>query len=91
MAALLSGLFGRLGKSSEVRIASDTSYSEISDFPSVLIGGFSNRWAVKTMSQMPFAFEERNFVRLIQERDGDKRSWKLLNWALMEKRMKTLR
>jgi hypothetical protein len=76
-ASLLSGLFGSLGKPTEFRISTETSYSELSDSPSVLLGGFSNRWTERTLARMPYVFVERDSMRFIQEQIGSKRSWTL--------------
>jgi hypothetical protein len=76
-ASLLSALFGSLGKTTEFRISTETSYSELSDSPTILLGAFSNRWTERTMSRMPYVFAERNSVRFIQEQRGEKRSWML--------------
>jgi hypothetical protein len=74
-ASLLSALFGSLGKTTQFRISTETSYSELSDSPSILLGAFSNRWTERTMSRTPYVFVERNSVRFIQEQTGEKRSW----------------
>ncbi|WP_213807140.1 hypothetical protein [Granulicella sp. dw_53] len=76
-ASLLSALFGSLGKTTEFRISTETSYSELSDSPSVLIGAFSNRWTERTLMRMPYVFVERDSVRFVQEQTGSKRSWTL--------------
>ena len=75
LAVLLSALFGRLGKSSEFRLSEDTSYSEISDAPTVLIGAFTNRWTLQSVSHEPFIFVQKGPDRLIEERDGQHRQW----------------
>lgn len=75
LAASLSALFGRLGKSSELRLSDDTSYSEISDEPTVLIGAFTNRWTLQSVSQEPFFFTQKGAERFIEERDGKHRQW----------------
>lgn len=75
LAVLLSALFGRLGKPSEFRLSDQTSYSEISDAPTVLIGAFTNRWTLQSVSQAPFVFAQNGPDRIIQERDGRRRQW----------------
>lgn len=74
-ATLLSALFGRLGKADEFRIAPETSYAELSDTPTVLIGAFTNRWTLETMNSMPFGFREINSIFVIEEHAGQKRTW----------------
>ena len=75
LAALLSALFGRLGKPSELRLSDGTSYGEISDEPTVLIGAFTNRWTLQIISREPFFFTQKGPERLIEERDGKHREW----------------
>jgi hypothetical protein len=75
LAVLLSALFGRLGKASQFRLSEDTSYSEISDAPTVLIGAFTNRWTLQSVSQEPFVFVQKGPIRLIEERDRQHREW----------------
>jgi hypothetical protein len=75
LAVLLSALFGRLGKASQFRLSEDTSYSEISDAPTVLIGAFTNRWTLQSVSQEPFVFAQKGPIRLIEERDRQRREW----------------
>jgi hypothetical protein len=77
LAVLLSALFSRLGKSAEFRLSAETSYSEISDSPTVLIGAFSNRWTIVNTNKLPFVFSEQNLVRQIKEQDGRHREWTL--------------
>ncbi|MEG9436487.1 hypothetical protein JAO29_09965 [Edaphobacter sp. HDX4] len=76
-ASLLSALFGSLGKATQFRISTETSYSELSDSPTVLIGAFSNRWTERTLAKMPYVFVEKDSVRFVQEQTGSKRSWTL--------------
>ena len=75
LAVLLSALFGRLGKASELRLSDDTSYSDISDEPTVLIGAFTNRWTLQSASHEPFFFAQKGPDRRIEERDGQHRHW----------------
>jgi hypothetical protein len=74
-ASLLSALFGSLGKTTEFRISTETSYSELSDSPTILLGAFSNRWTERTLARMPYVFVEQDSVRSIQEQSGRRRSW----------------
>jgi hypothetical protein len=74
-ATLLSALFGHLQKTTEFRLAGETSYAELSDSPAVLIGAFSNRWTLATTGATPFGFVEKAYVRSIEERTGRKRLW----------------
>lgn len=75
LATLLSALFGRLGKPSELRLSDYTSYSEISDEPTVLIGAFTNRWTLQSVSHEPFFFVQKGPDRVIEERARQHRQW----------------
>jgi hypothetical protein len=75
LAVLLSALFARLRKPSEFRLSENTSYTEISDAPTVLIGAFTNRWTLQSASKEPFFFVQNGPDRLIEERDGQHRKW----------------
>lgn len=75
LAVSLSALFARLRKPSEFRLSENTSYTEISDAPTVLIGAFTNRWTLQSASKEPFFFVQNGPDRLIEERDGRHRKW----------------
>lgn len=75
LAVLLSAFFGRFSKPSEFRLSENTTYSEISDAPTVLIGAFTNRWTLQSVSKEPFIFAQKGPDRLIEERDGQRRQW----------------
>jgi hypothetical protein len=75
LAVLLSALFAHLKKPSEFRLSENTSYTEISDAPTVLIGAFSNRWTLQSAGKDPFFFAQRGPDRVIEERDGQHRRW----------------
>ncbi|MBT9331553.1 hypothetical protein [Paracidobacterium acidisoli] len=77
LAVLLSALFSRFGKATEFRLSDETSYGEISDAPTVLIGGFSNRWTISSTNKLPFVFAEHNSIREIDEQEGQHRRWAL--------------
>jgi hypothetical protein len=74
-ATMLSALFGHFQKTTEFRLAGETSYAELSDSPTVLIGAFSNRWTLALTGATPFGFVEKEYVRSIEERTGRKRLW----------------
>jgi ABC-type nitrate/sulfonate/bicarbonate transport system substrate-binding protein len=74
-AILLSALFGHFQKTTEFRLASETSYADLSDSPTVLIGAFSNPWTIAMTAATPFGFVEKAYVRSIEERIGKKRLW----------------
>jgi len=71
----LSGMLGRLGKDSEVRIGDDYSFEDLRNSPAIIVGAFSNRWTIQTTSGLHFAFAEDRGVFRIQEQGASGRSW----------------
>lgn len=76
-AALLTGLFTRLGKASRLRIGSDTSFSDLRNYPAVLLGANSNRWTMTLTQELPFVFRRGFGAFYIQETAAPQRVWKL--------------
>lgn len=76
-AALLTGLFTRLGKASRLRIGSDTSFSDLRNYPAVLLGANSNRWTMTLTQELPFVFRRGFGAFYIEETAAPHRVWKL--------------
>lgn len=58
-AGFLLGTFLKgLHKPSEMRIGSEVPFSDLQDFPVILVGAFSNRWTMQISNQFRFVFEE---------------------------------
>jgi len=77
-AGFLLGTFLKgLGKSSEMRIGTDVPFSDLRDFPVILIGAFSNRWTMQISNQFRFTFEEDvgGGNRRVVDRMHPGRSW----------------
>ncbi|MDG7000318.1 MAG: hypothetical protein JRN15_14540 [Nitrososphaerota archaeon] len=82
-AVRLSTLFGRIGKPDQVRIGSNFSYADLSNSPTVLIGGFDDEWTMNLMSKLHFAFVDDGDSHLaIQEQIPHGRRWP---WPKVEK------
>lgn len=82
-AVRLSTLFGRIGKPDQVRIGSNFSYADLSNSPTVLIGGFDDEWTMNLMSKLHFAFVDDGDSHLaIQEQTPHGRRWP---WQNVEK------
>lgn len=75
LAVLLSALFSHYGKATQFELSESTSYGQISDAPTVLVGAFSNQWTLSSAAKLPFTFAETNHVRMVQENDGQRRRW----------------
>ena len=57
-----------------LRSAEDVSMGDLRSTPTVLIGGFNNRWTLETMNDLPFAFRDG---RRIQSRSDPNRGWSI--------------
>jgi len=76
-AALLTRLFTEMGKSSKLRIGSDTSFTDLRSYPAVLLGANSNRWTMTVTRELPFVFRRGFGAFYIEETSGARRNWKL--------------
>ncbi len=56
--AKVIGLLSGWSKSPMLRSADDVSMSELRDSPTILVGGFNNRWTIQTMNELPFVFRD---------------------------------
>ena len=72
----LSGLLGRIGKPSQLRIGSNYSFQDLRNSPAVIVGAFNNRWTMQFMSNLHYIFVERDGVFMIQEQGKGGRTWK---------------
>jgi hypothetical protein len=57
-----------------LRSAEDVSMGELRNTPTVLVGGFNNRWTLQTMSDLPFGFRDG---RRIQSRTDPAQGWSI--------------
>jgi hypothetical protein len=71
----LSGLLGKIGKPSQVRIGSNYSFKDLRNSPAVFVGAFNNRWTMQLMADLHFAFIEVDGKRRIQEQVPGGRFW----------------
>ena len=71
--ALLSALFERIHKTSQVKIGSDYSYNDLQNSPAILLGAFDNPWSVRMTAELPFYFHDQDDT--IVEREGQHRVW----------------
>ncbi len=77
-------LFGRLGKSSQLRIGEDCSLADLRSAPVTLIGAYNNRWTMEMMSTLHFKFSEGQGYTAIQEQAPSGRVWKT-EWKASER------
>ena len=75
-AVSLSGLLGKLGKASQVRIGTNYSFEDLRNSPAVVVGAFNNRWTMQITANLHFAFVETGEEFMIREQGGNGRTWK---------------
>jgi hypothetical protein len=80
----IATLFGRLGKSSQLRIGEDCSLADLRSAPVTLIGAYNNRWTIEMMSTLHFKFSEDRGLTYIQEQAPSGRVWKA-EWKASER------
>jgi hypothetical protein len=74
-AVRLSALLGRMGKESQVRIGSHSSFADLRNSPAIVVGAFNNRWTMQMTSNLHFAFVEENGRPMIREQGPAGRAW----------------
>ena len=75
-AVSLSGLLGKIGKPSQVRIGTNYSFEDLRNSPAVGVGAFNNRWTMQLPSTLTFAFVEDGDQYMIRESGQGGRIWK---------------
>lgn len=75
VAVLLSGLFGKLDRPSQLRIGAAATYEDLRDFPAVVIGGFNNKWTMQLLANLHFAFVWQQGEYTIREQVPGGRAW----------------
>lgn len=71
----LSGLFGKLNRTTQLRIGAAATYEDLRDFPAAVIGGFNNKWTMQLVSNLHFAFLRSHRQYLIHEQVPGGRVW----------------
>ncbi len=71
----ISDALTRLGKPSQIRIGSESSFDELRTSPALLIGAFSNRWTMEMTSDLRFVFEEKDGILWIHDRSAADKRW----------------
>jgi len=72
----LSGLLGRIGKPSQVRIGSNYSFEDLRNSPAILVGAFNNGWTMQMMTNLHFSFTEEHEDFSIREAAPGSRIWR---------------
>lgn len=71
----LSGLFGKLNRTTQLRIGTAATYEDLRNFPSAVIGGFNNKWTMQLVSNLHFAFLWAHGQYMIREQVPGGRVW----------------
>jgi hypothetical protein len=75
-AVTLSGLLGKIGKPSQVRIGTNYSFADLRNSPAVVVGAFNNKWTMQLMSTLHFTFVEQGEDYSIREQAPGTRVWR---------------
>jgi hypothetical protein len=74
-AVSVSGLLGRIGKPSQLRIGTNYSYADLRNSPAVVVGAFNNKWTMHITWSLRYQFLEQNGQFLIQDRTNSGQVW----------------
>ena len=74
-AVSISGLLGRMGKPSQVRIGGNYSFEDLRNSPDVIIGAFNNKWTMQIAPTLHFEFIEHDGPYHIREQAPNGRVW----------------
>jgi len=67
----------RVNKPFEVQIGNSTSFADLRESPSILIGAYSNRWTHEMTSQLRFVFGRVGQDNAVRDRNESDRRWVL--------------
>jgi hypothetical protein len=68
--ALLYAFVSARGKAPQIRVGDETTFTELRAGPSILIGGFTNRWTLDLLQDARFEFESENADYGIRDRSN---------------------
>ncbi|HLK47226.1 MAG TPA: hypothetical protein VKT49_03775 [Bryobacteraceae bacterium] len=77
----LVSVFQKHGKPYRIRSESATTFSDLREQPSILIGAFDNGWTMRLVGEMRFTFyKDFQGLEIVRDRDHpEQTSWKLVN------------
>jgi hypothetical protein len=77
----LTSIFEKRGKTYRIRSETATSFSDLRERPSILIGAFDNEWTLRAVGEMRFTFyKDFQGLEMIHDRDHPENTeWKLVN------------
>ncbi len=73
---MLSNVLALRGKTSMLRTAVDLSFADLRQYPTVLVGAYSNRWTLRLSRQLRFFFDEKTANRIC-DREHPAVAWEL--------------
>lgn len=72
----LANMFGRLNKPTQFKKSNEANFDEMRNAPTILLGGFNNRWTMSLINNQRFVFEEKAFRhRVIVDKQDPTRIW----------------
>ena len=74
-AAHLTAFLARAGKIAQLRVGSDTSFTDLRNSPAVLIGAYTNQWTMQVTSELRFVFAREGGATLIQDQMDPAQRW----------------
>jgi hypothetical protein len=77
----IASVFEKRGKPYRIRSEAATSFSDLRERPSILIGAFDNGWTLRAVGEMRYTFyKDFQGLEMIHDRDHpDNTAWKLVN------------
>ena len=72
-----TALFSRKGKGYQVRGVTGTSFADLRDFPTVLIGAYSNEWTTQLNARFRFSFSPVGVEAGIEDRMNPNTVWRI--------------
>jgi hypothetical protein len=77
----LASVFEKRGKTYRIRSEAATSFSDLRERPSVLIGAFDNEWTLRVLGDLRYTFyKDFHGLELVHDRDHPENTdWKLVN------------
>ena len=73
--ARLAGFFGRAGKATQIRVGTDTTFTDLRNSPAVLIGAYSNQWTMQVANDLRFVFDRDGAATLVRDRMNPAEQW----------------
>jgi hypothetical protein len=73
--ARFSGLFTSRHKDYQIRLISGTSFADLRDMPTVLIGGYNNEWTTRLTADSRFSFRPRDRIGINDRLHPKNRKW----------------